>query len=170
MLEEPEKLTLRKCIEFAITAEELGSKFYTRMALKFKDEPEVKELFEQLNRDEQVHHAQFSKLLDSVPDTDEGKVDYEGGQYLRAMAISEFFSTKRGPFHDVDQVKSAADALTHTLNFEKAALAFYQAVRDVLGSSEQLEEIIAAERQHVTQVMKLLTTDAKFRSLQDDWP
>ena len=165
-----EELTLRKTIEFAIVTEELGAKFYNQMSRKFADDEDVSGVFAQLARDEDAHRAQFSKLLEDVPATYDDKVEYERAQYLRAMAISDLFSLKSGPFKNADKIEDAGQALMHALDFEKAALGYYRAIRDELGESAALDGIIAAERQHVLRLMKVITTGAKFRSLQDDWP
>ena len=58
-------MTPRQAIEFAVKTEELGEKFYKQLALKFSDQPELKELFELLAKDEVMHAAQFRKLLEA---------------------------------------------------------------------------------------------------------
>ena len=50
-----EELTLRKAIEFAVTTEELGAKFYARAASRFESDAEVGAVFAQLARDEEAH-------------------------------------------------------------------------------------------------------------------
>jgi rubrerythrin len=164
-----EELTLRKVVEFAVTTEETGARFYNRMASKFAQDEELASLFKQLAREEEVHQRQFCALLDEAPQSYEDKIEYERAQYLRAMAISEFFS-KAGPLAAADQVATEADALKHALDLEKAALAYYLAVRDELGESSALSKIIAAEKQHMVRIMKTIVTGARFRSLQDEWP
>jgi rubrerythrin len=164
-----EDLTLRKTIQFAVATEEIGAKFYHRMALKFSEEPEVAEVFAQLGRDEQVHRQQFARLLETVPASFDDRVDYERAQYLRAMAVSEFFG-RGGPLRDIDRIRDSAQALSHALGLERAALGYYLAIREELGDSPELGAIIAAEKQHMVQLMTLITTGAKFRSLQDEWP
>jgi rubrerythrin len=164
-----EELTLRKTIQFAVATEEIGAKFYHRMALKFSDEPEVAEVFAQLSRDEQVHQQQFGRLLERVPASFDDQVEYERAQYLRAMAVSEFFG-RTGPLQDTDRIQDSAQALAYALGLERAALGYYLAIREQIGESPELETIIATEKQHMTQLMKIITTGAKFRSLQEEWP
>jgi rubrerythrin len=62
-----ERMTPRQAIEFAVKTEELDTKFYQQLALKFSDQPELKELFELLAKDEVVHEAQFRRLLEKTP-------------------------------------------------------------------------------------------------------
>jgi len=164
-----ENLTPKKAVEFAITTEALGEKFYNRLASKFSDDPHFVELFKRLAADEKSHQAQFTKLLETVEDVPEDKLDFERAQYLRAMSISEFFSKSGGPFKDADSIEQPADALEKVFGFEKSLVGFYQAIREVVGPNEALEAIIEAEKQHVVAVMKLMLTDAKYRSMQDPW-
>ncbi|MBN1608403.1 MAG: ferritin-like domain-containing protein [Polyangiaceae bacterium] len=165
-----EGLTLRKVIEFAALTEEVGAGFYQRMAARFSDKPEVAAVFSQLAQDEKVHHAQFQSLLSSAPAAYDDLVEYERGQYLRAMAVSEFFAPNAGPFRDADQIKDADEALWRALELEKAALGYYRAIRDELGPSEAIDSIVATEKDHLLRLMKVVMTGAKFRSLQDVWP
>ncbi|MBW2459657.1 MAG: ferritin-like domain-containing protein, partial [Deltaproteobacteria bacterium] len=142
---------------------------YRRLAKKFSDDAKIAELFKGLAADEDVHRKQFTKLLDAAEKVDEDNMDYERKQYLRAMSISEFFSKNHGPFKDAAQFETGADALQAAFGLEKSLVAFYSAMRDVLGENPILEEIIQAEKQHAVAVMKLMMTDAKYRTLQDPW-
>lgn len=165
-----EDLTLKGCIEFAIATEEFGSETYARLAEKFSDIKDIAPLFSRLAEDERVHKKQFSELLAKTPVPAADVPSPDMSDYLRAMSHSLFFSQYNGPFKDVDAVKDRDDALQIALEFEKATLGFYKAVEEILGSSVILSAIIAAEKSHVTGLMKaLLVEGSKFRSLQDHW-
>ena len=166
-----EDITLKGCMEFAVATEELGIRFYTRLATKFGDNKDISQIFHQLADDEQVHKRQFTELLREAP-ADEGvSSSPEKREYLRAMSISEFFSHHHGPFQDVGKIQNRDDALQQALDFEKATLGFYKAVEDVLGAKELLTQVIDVEKSHVAVLMKaLLVEGSKFRSLQDRWP
>jgi rubrerythrin len=160
-------LNLRKSIELAIATEQLGADYYSRMVRKFEKEKGLKEIFEKLVKDEKAHEAQFKALLKTIPE-EEGKPEhYELYQFLRATAISEFF--RQDAFKNADAIKTPADALGRSLAFEKSTLLYYEAIRDILGASPQLDEIIQAEKTHVTALFKVISSDAKFRSLTDNW-
>ena len=88
-------------------------------------------------------------------------------QFLRATAISEFF--RSDSFKDTDAIKDKTEALGRAFAFEKATHQYYQAMRDVIGESSELDAIIEAEKNHVVTLMKVILTDAKFRSLSDKW-
>jgi rubrerythrin len=160
-------LTLYKAIELAITIEQLGAEYYARMEKKFKDESELKEIFNQLAKDEILHEAQFKALIENVPDDEPEKQQYELYQFLRATAISEFFS--KDYFKHTDNIKSSDVALGRALAFEKATLQFYEAIKEILGESKELDDIIATERSHVVALMRIIVADAKFRGMDDKW-
>jgi len=164
-----EDVSLKSCLEFAVATEDFGTKFYGRLAKKFSGNGEIANLFEQLGKDEQIHKQQFSELLEHVS-PEKGEISApEKSQYVRAMAISEFFSRYDGPFVDIDKIESRDDALEKAFAFEKATLGFYHAVQDVLGENSTLTQVIEIEKSHVTRLMKVMITGEKFRSLQDNW-
>jgi rubrerythrin len=164
-----EDITLKNCLEFAIKTEEIGSQLYERLAKKLSHNTDVSEIFKQLGRDELVHKKQFSKLLAQLPN-EVGIVESpEKREYVKAMSISEFFSPTHGPFANIDEIEDHYDALERAFGLEKATLSFYKAVEDILGENEILVQVIEEEKRHIVAIMKVMTTGAKFRSLQDKW-
>ncbi|MEJ2110336.1 MAG: ferritin family protein [Acidobacteriota bacterium] len=165
-----EELTLKGCIEFAITTEAYGAEHYARLAEKFSQDPEITKIFSRLSEDELVHKQQFTELLAKSLQAGAKDPPPEKSDYLKAMSYSAFFSPYQGPFKDIDAVEGRNDALQRALEFEKATLGFYKAFEDVNGSSDLLTKIIDAEKNHIIVVMKALLVDgSKFRSLQDSW-
>ena len=164
-----EDISLKSCIEFAVATEDIGAKFYGRLAKKFAGSQEIANLFELLGKDEQVHKQQFSELLKHVPEEEGEASAPEKSQYVRAMSIGEFFSRYQGPFVNIDKIENRDDALEKAFGFEKATLGFYHAVQDVLCKNPTLSEVIETEKSHITRLMKVLITGEKFRSLQDKW-
>ena len=162
-----EDLTLRESIQLAVTTEQIGCKFYERMARRFADSQDVADVLSQLAKDERAHEKQFKLLLDRVPQEESEPERYELYQFLRATAISEFFRTDY--LTRADEISTTADALGMALAFEKSTLLYYQAIRDVLGENKQLEAIINAERSHVMAIARIIVTDAKFRGLGDSF-
>ena len=162
-----EGLTVRKAVELAITTEQLGADYYTRMERKFGDKAELKEIFAQLTKDEKAHEAQFKAILKHVPEDEPDQKQYELYQYLRATAISEFFN--KNYFKTIENVDAADEALGHALAFEKSTLQFYQAIQEILGDNKELASIIKAEKGHVVALMKVIMADSKFRGLGDKW-
>jgi rubrerythrin len=160
-----ENLTLRKAIELAVATEELGARHYQELAKKFAGQGEVASVFEHLAEDEVSHEAQFRALLKEVPEDKQVAGDDESGLLLRAAATSQFFDKKALE----ENIETPADALAKALAFERSTLFYYQSIRDVLGESPQLDEMIQAEKSHVTTLMKVILSDAEFRGLADPW-
>ena len=164
-----EDITLRNCIEFAVGTEEIGKRFYARLANKFSDNIEVAEIFRQLSKDEEVHRKQFLKLLEKIPQ-DKGVTSApEKRAYVKAMSISEFFSKRHGPFKNITKIKNYEDALEKAFGLEKATLAYYQSIQEVIGGNPTLKKIIETEKSHIVNLMKAMISGGKFRSLQDTW-
>jgi rubrerythrin len=163
-------ISLKSCIEFAVATEAVGAKFYAQLAKKFAGTAELAGLFEQLGKDEEVHQRQFSDLLGQLPAEKSAAVSADNSDYIRAMSASEFFSREQGPFANIEKIQNRDDALEKVFGFEKATLGFYNAVKDTLGENATLQQIIDAEKRHVTRIMKVMIAEAKFRSLEDEWP
>jgi len=165
-----ESVTVAKCLEFAIKTEEIGAEMYQALAKKFASDGVLTALFEGLGRDE-VQHGELVRALYErvIPRVRDQAVPPEQQDYLRAMALSEFFAGDRSLAKNLEGIRSREDALERTLNLEKATLAFYQAVRDVVGKDDVIDSLIAVEKRHVVKVMQLLITGEKFRGLADSF-
>ena len=158
--------TLRKAVQMAVATEQNGIKFYEALAAKFADDPEVGEIFARLAKDEKIHEAQFKKIAEQTP---EGEISQDDDQfaYLRAMSMSRFFAGET--YNDLTNVETAEDALFEALEFEKSTKAYYDAMTHFVGKAPQLEAIIAEEKKHITALMKVVLTGARFRGLADRW-
>jgi rubrerythrin len=164
MLDDP---TPQKVVRFAAATEEIGERTYKKLAEKYSDQKEISEAFSILAVDERAHRAQFEALAANLPPEDGLMTDDEQRRYLAAMAYSEFFRGEAQLTKTLDNLQSLQEALIHALGFEKATLAFYRAVEEMLGQNDALESIIRAEKSHITRLMKYLLTDEKMKSLQD---
>ncbi|MBW2524413.1 MAG: hypothetical protein JRI23_09570 [Deltaproteobacteria bacterium] len=153
-----EEFTLRKSIELAITTEEMGSKFYSRLASKFDQHPALNGLFHQLALEEKEHHVQVADLLELAPASLDDKVEFERPAKLRGIAISEFFSTKDGPFQDIDQIDSEIEGVERALAFEQTTLALYRGIREKLGPRKPLDLLVNMEEAHVQRLSSALST------------
>ena len=158
--------TLRGAIEFAVRTEELGEELYKRLAARFPEDTEIKEMFEFLAQDEVAHGNYFRSLLEATP-PDEGVSTGPEFQYVRAMSLSQFFMGEDGLKKKCAEIQSKTDALRIVFELEKATLQYYQALREVLGENEALDAIIRAEKAHLMKVMQYIVTDSKFRGLSD---
>jgi rubrerythrin len=159
-------VTPEKCVEFAIRTEEIGAQMYRDLAARFPSDPELRELFASLADDEVEHGARFRALHDRAASGTREPISAEQGEYLRAMSMSEVFDTE-ALAKRVDGIRTREDALERALHLEKSTLAYYQAMREVLGPDEVLDALISVEKKHVIKVMHLMLTGAKFRGFAD---
>jgi len=164
-----EKLTIERAVDFAIKTEQLGGEFYKKLAAKHADDAELSELFSLLARDEEIHEAEFKALRETLPADRVEKLSDADQEYLRAIATAEIFYGNNEALDPADRVETREDALHRALSLEKGSLLYYGAMRDVLGSSDVLDGIINAEKDHMTKVMKYLFTGARMRGLIDDF-
>jgi rubrerythrin len=164
-----EKLTPEACVEFAIRTEEIGAQMYKDLAARFPSDPELRDLFAALAADEVEHGERFRALQGRAASSGGGRISPEQGAYLRAMSMSDVFDTEKLA-RPADAIRTREDALERALHLEKSTLAYYQAMRDVLGADEVLDALIAVEKKHVIKVMHLMLTGAKFRGLADAYP
>jgi rubrerythrin len=154
MIKEP---TVRKAVDLAIETEEIGIKFYQRVAKKFEDKPEVAETFRRLSDDEKIHAERFRKILEQEAPEDAPPVSTERYrlEYLRAISRSEIF--KREQMENLrEKVESMEDALQLAIDLEKNTLHLYLGLRDTVGEHEALDQIIEEERNHIVRIFSML--------------
>jgi rubrerythrin len=160
-------LTLRKALELAATIEERAAQRYEALARKFADDGALGAVFTQLAKDEAAHGSHFADLLHGVPD-DEALADKEDAlNLLRASAASKALDPES--LARTDDIHSPADALHDALGLERATLFFYQSLKDVLDDNPEVDHLIETEKRHISTLMRVLMTDARFRSLDDTW-
>jgi rubrerythrin len=160
-----ENVTPERCIEFAIQTEEIGARMYKDLAARFASDRELSELFAGLALEELDHGDRFRALHGRLA-AHLRPASTEQQDYLRAMSMSEVFDAQ-ALSKSVSGIRSRDDALERALALEKATLAYYQAMREIIGPDEFLEVLISVEKKHVVKVMQLLLTGAKFRGLAD---
>lgn len=161
-------VTAESCVAFAIETERIGAELYDGLARKFAADVELRESFENLGRDEVRHGEQIRALGERLaPRFRDRPASAEEQDYLRAMSVSDVFSGPGGLAGDLGSIQSREDALRRALHLEKSTLAYYKAVRDVVGPEEVLDSLIAMERKHVVKVMALLVAETMMRGLAD---
>lgn len=159
-------MTLKSNIELAIATERLGANIYEHFATKFKNNENVKQIFERLAKDELIHESQFKELLEKMDD--EGPdANEEDISLLKAFAISKFFNLDL--LGDAEKIETTSDALAMAADLEKETLLFFQSLKDVFGDNGILDTIIAAEKRHFVTITKVLISEAKYRGTEDSW-
>ena len=143
-----EKFSIREIVEQAIQTEKLGNEFYTKMSEKFKDNEDLKKLFETLAAHEVRHGNSFATLKEKLSD-DEPEGWDEVTPYLRAIVDSEFFLGKDKCLPSLEHVKTALEAVSFALCFERETLLYYYALREATKEKEIVDKIIREEKSHI---------------------
>lgn len=166
MIENP---TVERAFQFAITTEQLGQKFYRRLAHTYDNDKELRDLFGQLARDEELHESQLRRMCEELPEGGSNQLSEQDAEYLRAISTAEIFYGSNDPMAAADAVSDRASALQLAHNLEKSTLLYYHAMREAIGPTTTLDGIIDMEKRHLTRVIKYMVTGAKMRGLADDW-
>ena len=161
------ELTVRSALELAATIEDKAAQRYEALARKYADDEPLADVFSQLAKDEADHGAHFTDLLQRAPDEGTLEDKEEALNLLRASVASKALSPEG--LSQTDDIKTPADALRTALDLEKATLFFYQSLKDVLDDNEEVGHLIETEKRHVSALMKVLVSDARFRGLDDTW-
>jgi rubrerythrin len=121
MEERMERFSISEVIEQAVQTEKLGRQFYDSMAVRFKDEKKLKDLFENLASKEIEHEETFRRLKGMAKD--EAPENWEEvSMYLRAIVESEFFLGKNKALPSLGHVDSVTAAVHFAIGFEKESL------------------------------------------------
>ena len=160
-------LTLRKALELATAIEERAATHYRALAEKYADDEPLATAFSQLASDEEAHGSHFAELLHGLPEGGSLEEKEEALNLLRASASAKVLDPDS--LSRVDGTATPNDALYEALELEKATLFFYQSLRDVLDESREIDHLIETEKRHVSTLVKVLVSDARFRGLDDTW-
>jgi len=146
--------------DICITIEENGKRFYDAAA-KAATHQNVKNLFTELASWETMHIVLFTNLKNMLSGRASQSATYdpdnELADYVHAFASGHVFKSHANVDAIIDRCKSAADALSMALGFEKDSVVLYAGlVRMVpadMGRAE-VEKILTEEIKHVGIIMK----------------
>jgi rubrerythrin len=145
-----EKYSIGEIIEQAIQTEQLGYQFYSSMSERFKDNLDLKKLFDTLSEKELHHKAVFEGLKGAVSKPEGEPEGWEDvSLYMRAIVESEFFLGNHKSLPSMEKIKTIADAVQFAIGFEKETLLYFLGVRDVVVQKALINEIIDEERSHI---------------------
>jgi rubrerythrin len=142
------KYSLREIVEQAIQVEKLGNEFYNEMAEKFKENGELKKLFDLLAVHELKHGKVFEDLKKQLKD-EEPEGWEEVSLYLKAIVESEFFLGSDKCLVSIKNVKTVNDAVSFALCFERETLLYYYTLREMVSEKDIVDKIIKEERSHI---------------------
>ena len=143
-----ERYSLTEIVEQAVQTERLGYQFYTSMMERFRDDKGLKDLFSALASAEVKHEKKFSELKAAVKEAPYENMD-DVSLYLRAISESEFFLGREKALPSLEGVKTVKDAVDYAIGFEKETLLYFYSVRDIVGNSGVIDDIIEEEKSHI---------------------
>jgi rubrerythrin len=154
----PFRYSMPEVLEMAVETERSGKQFYDAVAAETAD-PKLKELLSFLAAEEDRHIAAFQQLARDVKERPED-LPYnweEAALYLDAITHSRYFLGKGKALDLAKSSKTAAEALTHAIGFEKETLLFYAEVLNMVAERNRptVQRLIAEEKSHVVRLTQL---------------
>ncbi len=142
------EFSIMEVIEMAVQTEKKGYEFYTEMAEKFKEVPDVNELFSKLATREQVHEKRFEELKEIVGENPAENWE-EVSNYMRSLVESAFFLGKEKSTAHMQSIQDYRAAVGFALAFEKETLLYFYSMRDAVQEKDIVDEIINEEQSHI---------------------
>jgi len=163
--------------QVAVEIEKNGQAFYEQ-AYKAVDDPEVKDLFTALARDEISHQKRFESLLSDLPEELKrptvSDLDQEVDLYIKDLAGQHVFRADEGFRSELEKIKTVDDALQLALRFEKDSVIFYLGMQDATceGKARDIVSILIKEEQeHVRRLsFQIRRCSADVRECLLHWP
>jgi len=154
-------------MELAIQIEKNGKEYYSLMVEKSKN-PEVKQIFAFLGREEQSHLENFIKIREKLAASQADRAfeiadEYntpEMMNYLTALFDGRVFPNLNSHADIAGEIKTDEQAVYHAIGFEKDTVLFFQEILNILGPVDQnrnlVEELIRQEKIHIARLYMLL--------------
>ncbi len=148
--------SIAEIMEMAVQTERLGYQFYASMSDTFKKNADLHKLFTTLAAKEKIHEKTFAELKEIVTKSGPEPSQWEDvSDYLRAFVESEFFLGRGKALPSMERVKTAQDAVSFALGFEKETLLFYMELRSIVREKKVMDEIIYEEKGHIVWLQRL---------------
>ena len=143
----------------AMEIEKNGEVFYRAAAEKSGD-AEIKELFDDLAAQEQMHFLVFKEMLGGVGSAPALAGD-EYDQYQAYLQVALDNALFAGPDKALAMARQAAtqeEALVAAVNFEKDTLLFFYDLREMMSEADQkaVSGIINEEKTHLRRLARML--------------
>jgi rubrerythrin len=141
--------------KIAVEIEENGKRFYEQ-SLSCIDDPEVKQLFEELASEEVQHKKKFQSMLAELPKEAAAPTvfdpDNQQAQYIRMMADQHVFARSESVDTKVCELKDMRDALRLAIDFEKDSVIFFLSMQEATDSKkgkELVNLLVKEEQEHL---------------------
>ena len=150
------KYNAGEILQFAIRIEENGKVFYQKLAEKFDHDAAVRDLFDDLARQEDDHRNFFNQLSLRAQDDAVADLPEEYFLYLRAFADNAIFTEE-----ELDRAISVINDLDGALDFcmkrESDAVSYYTELKALVLEPEcgHIDEVVQEEKRHYIQLHNL---------------
>lgn len=153
------KYSIAEVIEMALQTERLGFQFYTAMAEKFREQPELAKLFTTLASKEKVHERTFADLQEKIAKNAPEPAQWEEvSDYMRAFVESEFFLGKGKSLPSLEGIKTPLEAVRFAMGFEKETLLYFMGLRSAVSEKAAVDAVIDEEKSHIVWLTRLQQT------------
>lgn len=149
------RFNANEVFQMAIDIEKNGKHFYQK-AQDLVDNPEVRDIFARLAKDEMEHEKRFVALKSQLPESAKESTvwdpDNETDQYLRMMAHMNVFRSDIALEEALAGVRSAVDALKLAIQFEKDSITFFLGMQDATEEKkgrELIGQLVEEEKEHL---------------------
>jgi rubrerythrin len=163
--------------QVAVEIEKNGLAFY-ESARQAVSDPEVRELFAALARDEVEHKHRFEALLSELPEELKrptvSDLDNELDLYIRNLADQHVFGTGEGLKSQSACALTTEDALKLALQFEKDSVIFYLGMQEATcegKARDVIDLLIKEEQQHLRRLsLQIGKCSANVKECLLHWP
>lgn len=157
--------SITEVLEFALAIEETGYEFYVSQAEKTTN-PQVKELFVRLGKDEMAHKAQFKKILKEIASRAPAGIEdqqEEYYQYIKMLVKDMGFKEKRFK-SEVADTNSILDVVSYAMNREKDTIQYYTELKNLVAEEDipTVDRLVSEEKEH------FITLFSMYESLEKE--
>lgn len=151
--------TAHDILDIAIRLEENGEKTY-RDALRHTPDPSLEALLTWMAREEGNHARWFNRLKERLTEDEDSQLLAEFSRALAEDVVQgQNFSLQEVDFSTIGTKEKMIRAF---IGFETDTIAFYETLGSFIDDPaviEQLNQIIAEERNHIAQFQRFLTNE-----------
>ena len=151
------EIDIRELLEFAISIEKNGYKFYTETAKKFSTLQTIK-LFHYLAEEELKHEHFFRDLLSLEPEFRSSPTLQSAYEIFRRDFLNSFtFADGAAMPRSIETVQTPEEAIEQAILFEKDTVVLYSSIRKHINPSHhaRLNVIIDEELGHIGRLLSL---------------
>jgi len=161
----PINLSSLDLLDLAIQIEKNGRDYYDQAA-KFVKAQKVKQVFEYISNDEQLHIAVFEEIISKLEGSSEPdpKNPSEYANYILALVEENVFTKPKQGSEMSRKIRNDKHALELALGFEKDSILFYYEIKKMINDTfhKEIDKLITQEQDHFKRISDVLKGFNKF--------